>query len=363
MVLRRVEHLQQRGRRVAAPVGADLVDLVEQDHRVHRSGVAERAHEPPRQSADVGAAVAADLSLVTYAAERHAHELPVERARDRLADRGLAGSGRPDQRQDRAGALVLGDAALLAELAHREVLDDPLLHVVEPGVVGIEHLARVNGIEPLLGALAPRHREQPVEVRPDHRGLAALFAHPLQPVELALGLLAHGLGHLGFGEAGAVVVGDRRVVLAELLADRLHLLAEDVLALLALCALLDVVADAAAHLKLGEPLALKLHCELQPLDDVDLLQQLDLLLEGDLRRVRGGVGQCAGLADRADEGRNAPVVAAQLEDLLHDGAVVPLELARLRARRLLVRPLVDLDAQPALRDRCVPRRRSPGAGR
>ena len=36
VVLRRVEHLEQRGRRVAAPVGADLVDLVEQDDRVHR---------------------------------------------------------------------------------------------------------------------------------------------------------------------------------------------------------------------------------------------------------------------------------------------------------------------------------------
>ena len=35
VVLRRVEHLEQRRRRVAAPVGAQLVDLVEQDDRVH----------------------------------------------------------------------------------------------------------------------------------------------------------------------------------------------------------------------------------------------------------------------------------------------------------------------------------------
>src|ERR1700752_1826136 len=49
-------------------------------------------------------------------------------ARDRFADGGLARSGRADQRQDRAGALVLRDAALLTELAHGEVLDDALLH-------------------------------------------------------------------------------------------------------------------------------------------------------------------------------------------------------------------------------------------
>jgi hypothetical protein len=36
-VLRRVEHLEQGRARVAAPVGADLVDLVEEDDRVHRA--------------------------------------------------------------------------------------------------------------------------------------------------------------------------------------------------------------------------------------------------------------------------------------------------------------------------------------
>src|SRR5690348_17782771 len=49
------------------------------------------------QGADVRAPVAADLGLVADAAERHAHELAVESARDRLADRRLAGAGRPDQ--------------------------------------------------------------------------------------------------------------------------------------------------------------------------------------------------------------------------------------------------------------------------
>src|SRR3954467_8770048 len=115
-VLRRVEHLEQGGARVAAPVGADLVDLVEEDHRVHGAGVAQGTDEPSRQRADVGAAVAADLGLVAHAAERHADELPAHRPRDRLPDRRLARAGRTDQRQDRARLLVLGDAALLAQL-------------------------------------------------------------------------------------------------------------------------------------------------------------------------------------------------------------------------------------------------------
>ena len=145
VVLRRVEHLEQCRGRVAAPVGADLVDLVEHDHRVHRPGVAESADEPARERADVRAAMTPDLGLVADAAERHADELATGRACDRLADRRLAGAGRADEREDRAGALVLLDAALLAELRDRDVLDDAVLHVVEARVVGVEHLTGVDG--------------------------------------------------------------------------------------------------------------------------------------------------------------------------------------------------------------------------
>ena len=106
VVLRRVEHLEQRRRRIAAPVGADLVDLVEHDHRVHRAGVAQRAHQPSRQRADVGAAMAADFRFVAHAAERHADELPPGGSRNRLANRGLARSRRADQREDDAGPAV-----------------------------------------------------------------------------------------------------------------------------------------------------------------------------------------------------------------------------------------------------------------
>ena len=124
-----------------------------------------------------------------------------------------------------------------------------------------------------------------------------------------------------------VLVGDRGVVLAELLADRLHLLAQEVLPLLLLGARLHVVADALAHLQLGQPLALEGQRLLEPLTHVDGLEQLDLLVEADLRRVAGGVRQRARLGDRADEGRDPAIVAAQLEDLLDHGAVLALELA------------------------------------
>ena len=133
-------------------------------------------------------------------------------------------------------------------------------------------------VEVLLGALAPRHRDQPVQVGADHARLARLLAHPLQARELLQRLLLDVLGHVGVLDLGAVLLGDRGVVLAQLLADRVHLLAQEVLALLLLGALLDVLADALAHLQLGEALALQLDGQLEALGHVERAQQLDLLL-------------------------------------------------------------------------------------
>ena len=200
-------------------------------------------------------------------------------------------------------------------------------------------------IEPLLGALAPRDGEQPVEVRANHRRLAARVPHPLEPPELALGLLTDLVGHLGLRDLLAVLLDDGCLVLAELLADRVELLAEDVLALLLLRARLDVLADSLPHLELGQPIALEPDRQLEALDHVHQLEQLHLLLEGEVGRVARRVGERARLADRANERGDALVGAAELQDLLDDRAVLDLELTRLGGRGLLVGPLLDLDEQ------------------
>ncbi len=293
--------------------------------------------------------MAADLRLVADAAERHAHELAVQRACDRLADRRLARSGRADERQDRAALLVVRDAALLAELPHREVLDDAVLHVLETGVIGVEHFPRVLRVEVLVRPLRPRNRGQPVEVRADHRRLTRGVAHRLEPPQLAVGLRADGLGHSGLFDLRAVLVDDGALVLAELLANRLHLLAQDVLALLLLDVGVDVLANAAAHLQLGQALTLQGEREVETLDDVDFFEQLDALCERDIGRVRARVRKRAGLGDRAQEGADPLVGVANLEDLLDDGAILALELARLDRREALVGTLVDFDAEAPLR--------------
>src|SRR5437868_12018664 len=101
-VLLRIEHPEQRRRHVAAPVGAKLVDLVEQEQRVRRFGLLHALQDLAGHRADISAPMAADLRLVAHAAERHPYEVATGRARDRLAERGLADAGRADQAQDRA---------------------------------------------------------------------------------------------------------------------------------------------------------------------------------------------------------------------------------------------------------------------
>ncbi len=86
MVLGRVEYFEQRSRRVTAPVRADLVDLVQQNHRVHRLRVPQGTDDPTGHRSDVGSAVAADLGFVVDSTERNPDELTAKGPGDRLTD-------------------------------------------------------------------------------------------------------------------------------------------------------------------------------------------------------------------------------------------------------------------------------------
>ena len=88
--------------------------------------------------------------------------------------------------------------------------------------------------------------------------------------------------------------------------------------------------------------------QLEPLGDVERLEQLDLLLVVRVGRVAARVGQRAGLGDAAHERRDAAVVAAQLEDLLDHRAILALEVAGAAVDRDRVGVLLDLDEQAAV---------------
>ncbi len=146
---------------------------------------------------------------------------------------------------------------LLAQLPHSQILGDAPLHVVEAGVIGVQHLARVLGIQALLRSLRPGNREQPVQIGPDQRPFGVRLPHPLEPPELTLGLLLDRLRHGRGGDLLPILLGYRTLVFAELLADRLHLLTQQVLALLFLDPGLPLLANALPNAQLRQPVLLE----------------------------------------------------------------------------------------------------------
>ena len=187
----------------------------------------------------------------------------------------------------------------------------------------------------------------------------------LQPRELAVGLLAHVLGQPELGQLGAQVVhlGLERVLLAELLLDRLQLLAQHVVALRGLHLRhhlrLDLRADGddveLARQHLREPP--------QPLADVDLLQQRLLLLDLDPQRAGDQVRERGRLLEVGD--RHLQLLG-EVRDLLDDVRERLLDVAHQRGQLgafldlvgqlgdagaevgLLADPLLDLHALAGL---------------
>ena len=217
--------------------------------------------------------MAADLRFVAHAAQAHADELAARRLGDRLAERGLADAGRPDETEDRRLQPV--DALL-----HREVLDDAFLDLLEAVMVGVEDLHRGGEVLADLALLAPRQCQQRVdEVAHDGR-LGRHRRHHLQLLEfverLRLGLLRHPGGLdllLHVVEVGVLVA------LAEFLLDRLDLLVEVVLALALLHLALDAAADALLDLQDVDLAFEQPQQVLESLGDRAHLEDLLLLLE------------------------------------------------------------------------------------
>ena len=87
VVLRGVEDLEQRRRGIATEAtGLQLVDLVDEQHRVHRARVGQRTDDATGPRSDVGTPVTTDLCFVAHTTDGDTHERTAERTRDRLTE-------------------------------------------------------------------------------------------------------------------------------------------------------------------------------------------------------------------------------------------------------------------------------------
>ena len=131
-----------------------------------------------------------------------------------------------------------------------QVLDDALLDLLEAVVIGVEHLDRGREVLADLALLAPRQREQRVDVVAHDRRFGRHRRHHLQLLQLGHRLASASFDMLrGLDLLFHLVEVGVLVALAELLLDRLHLLVQVVLALALLHLPLDAAADALLDLQ------------------------------------------------------------------------------------------------------------------
>ena len=282
--------------------------------------------------------MATDLRLVVDAAEAHAHELAAHGASDALPRLVLPTPGGPTKSR-------IGDADLLGQLAHGHVLDDALLRLLEAPVVLVEDLLGVVEVEVVIGVDAPRQADQPVDVGADDALLGRRAGDAGEAVDLLERTLLDLVGHRGLLDLLAQLgrLGHGGIVLAELLLDRLHLLAQDVFALGLVHLGLDLGLDAALELEHLDLLGEELAGQAQPIGHVDRLEQLLALLGRHLGAVGGHVGQQPAVDDVACGDRHLRRDRRAAVDVLLD-LTVDRGHQRLDLERLLGRVVDDLDA-------------------
>ena len=188
--------------------------------------------------------MAADFGFIAHAAQAVADEFTPGRLGDAAAKRGLANAGRADEAQDRPLQLV-------GARLHGQILDDPVLHLFQAEMIGIQHGLRRDDVLLHLAALAPRQAQQRIEIVANHRGFGRLRRHRLQLLQFAQRLFTGFLGEFDLldllfqlGDLVLFLIG-----IAQLALDRLHLFVEIIFALGLLHLPLHAVTDLLFHLQ------------------------------------------------------------------------------------------------------------------
>ena len=162
MVLLWIQYFQQRARWIPPEIGAQLINLIEQEQRVARSYLVEALQHFSGHGTDIGATMTTNLCLIAHASKRHADVLAARGFGDRLTQGSLADTRWADEAQDRR-------LHLIHALLYRKVLHDAILDFFKAVMVFVQYQFRVQQIVLDLGLLAPRQACEYVNVVAYHR--------------------------------------------------------------------------------------------------------------------------------------------------------------------------------------------------
>ena len=150
VVLLTVQHLQQSGGRVSPVIIAQLVDLVQQQQRIHGPAPDDGVNHPAGHGTDVGPAVSPDIRLIPDATQGEAGQLPVQRLGNADGNGGLAHSRRAHEAENLSLALGI-------HLPDGDGFQNTLLHLFQAEVVLLQHLPGGFHADPFPGRLVPGH--------------------------------------------------------------------------------------------------------------------------------------------------------------------------------------------------------------
>ena len=227
---------------------------------------------------------------------RRAGAVPPDR---RLADRSPGSRRRAGARDRLLPALrrLLATSAGIAQLAHRQKLEHPVLDVLQGVVVFLQDPRSLPQVQMVLGPDVPGQLGNVLEVGPDDLRLHRLAANPLQPAKLAVDLLARVGGKV---EGRKLLLelfqlAHALLIFAQLLADLLELLAQEHLPLPLAQLLLDLRLDVLLGIDHADlPLDVHQHAP-QPLLHRQRLQQRLPLRRSDVDVAGHQVRKLAGL--------------------------------------------------------------------
>ncbi len=184
--------------------------------------------------------------------------------------------------------------------ANGQIVENAVLHLLQIVVIGVEDLLGLRDIDVDARRFLPRQHRQPLDVVAGQAVIGGHRRHASQAAEFLQRLFLHVVGHAGRFDLLPQLFGIARgfVLLAQFLLDGLHLLAQVVLALRLLYAVLHFALNLVAQLLNFQLLRQVLVDLLQPHLDVGRLQHV-LLVARRERRQRGGdeVDHAAGIVD------------------------------------------------------------------
>ena len=193
-------------------------------------------------------------------------------------------------------------------------------------MVLVQHLANVGDVEVVLGLVAPGQLDKPLQIGANDAGLGRLSALVLQALQFTQRALQHLRRHAGGLDLVTQAIGAVIVLVAQLLANGLHLLAQHVVALRLLRAVAGILLNLAADVGDADFLAEVLQHHLQARPAVKIHQQRRLGFERQADQSGDGISQRTGRSGGARHGHDLLIgFAHQLDVLLQVGDGLQLE--------------------------------------